>query len=116
MEEIMTAVFEDNCKKSEVIIGRDDEENVSMIFKMLGEVSRLKIVCALMGTELCVAHLAEEVNMEQSALSHQLRNLKNVGLIKSEKKGKQVFYSLDDEHVKTILEQAVAHVRHTRKG
>jgi ArsR family transcriptional regulator len=82
---------------------------------MLGEAGRLKIVCALMGTRMCVAHLAGQVGMEQSALSHQLRNLKAAGLVRSEKVGKQVFYSLDDEHVYTIISQAVSHTQHRRK-
>jgi DNA-binding transcriptional ArsR family regulator len=104
----------DACKVSEIQVSEKDESFVCDLFKMLGEASRLKIVCALMGTRMCVAHLAEQVEMEQSAVSHQLRNLKQTGLVKSEKKGKQVFYSLDDDHVFTIVQQAVAHVRHLK--
>lgn len=100
------------CKKSEISVGERDESFVCELFKMLGEPSRLKIVCALMGTKMCVAHLAEQVEMEQSALSHQLKNLKQAGLVKAEKSGKQVFYSLDDEHVLNIIKQAIEHAAH----
>ncbi len=109
-------VHEDGCKKPVIKICEENEGYVSELFKMLGDPGRLRIVCALMGTQMCVMHLAEEVGMEQSALSHQLKNLKNAGLVKSEKQGKQVFYSLDDEHVSAILEQALRHVGHTRGG
>ncbi len=105
-------MHKDECKKSEVIIAKSEEAHIAEFFKMLGDPGRLRIVCALLGTRMCVAHLAEQVGMEQSALSHQLRNLKNSGLVKSEKNGKQVFYSLDDEHVSLILKQAADHARH----
>ncbi|HBU11724.1 MAG TPA: transcriptional regulator [Clostridiales bacterium] len=104
----------DLCRVSAIEISAEHEETVCNLFKMLGDPNRLKIVCALMGTRMCVAHLAAYVGMEQSALSHQLRNLKQAGLVKSEKQGKQVFYSLDDEHVSGMIEQAAAHARHLR--
>ena len=108
-------MHKDECQKSELVLNEENTDYVSGLFKMLGEPGRLKIVCALMGTRMCVAHLAEQVEMEQSALSHQLRNLKNAGLVKSEKQGKQVFYSLDDQHIYTIITQAIDHSKH-RKG
>jgi ArsR family transcriptional regulator len=108
--------YEDHCRKSNISVNEKDESYVCGLFKMLGDAGRLKIVCALMGTKMCVAHLAEEVGMEQSALSHQLRNLKNAGLVKAEKSGKQVFYSLDDEHVYTIIKQAVEHAEHIKRS
>lgn len=103
------------CDKSYIQLNTKDERAVSGLFKLLGEPSRLKIVCALMGTQMCVQHLAEEIGMEQSALSHQLRNLRNAGLVKSEKDGKQVMYSLDDAHVYDIIRLAIEHIRHQRK-
>jgi len=104
----------DECKKSSLVIDETEREYVCEIFKMLGDAGRLRIVCALMGTQMCVAHLAEQVGMEQSALSHQLKNLKRAGLVRSERKGKQVFYGLDDEHVYRIIQQTIEHVEHTR--
>ncbi len=106
----------DECRRSEIQVEEQDVQYVCELFKMLGEASRLKIVCALMGTKMCVAHLAEEVGMEQSALSHQLKNLKQAGLVKAEKSGKQVFYRLDDRHVFIIIGQAIDHAEHIRNG
>lgn len=104
------------CRKSEINVDIENEAYVCNLFKMLGEPSRLKIVCALMGTNLCVAHLAELVGMEQSAVSHQLRNLKQAGIVKCEKIGKQIYYHLDDMHVFNILQQAIEHVDHLKRN
>lgn len=104
----------EECKKSSLAINESQRGYVCEIFKMLGDTGRLQIVCALMGTQMCVAHLAEQVGMEQSALSHQLKNLRQAGLVRSERKGRQVFYGLDDEHVYHIIQQTIAHVEHTR--
>lgn len=93
-------------------IDAPDETAVCRLFKLLGDSNRLKIVCALMGTELPVAHLAQIVGMEQSAVSHQLKNLKDASLVKYERRGKQIVYSLDDEHVYAIITQALAHAKH----
>lgn len=112
----MINIHEQECRESELIVSEEDETYVCGLFKMLGDASRMKIVCALMGTQMCVAHLAEHVGMEQSALSHQLRNLKTAGIVKSERKGKQIFYSLDDEHVFTIIKQAIDHAEHVKGG
>ena len=87
-------------------------ENMSIIFKMLSDQTRLRILLALHNQELCVAHLCDTVGMEQSAVSHQLRNLKAARLIKSRKDGKNVYYSLDDEHVLHVIDQILEHVRH----
>ncbi len=107
---------QEECHQSEIFVSRQNEEYVCELFKMLGDPGRLKVVCALMGTSMCVAHLAGQVDMEQSALSHQLRNLKNAGIVRAEKKGKQVFYSLDDAHVFAIIKQAVEHAEHTKRS
>lgn len=107
---------EETCIQTELQIEEHDTEYICNLFKMLGDPKRLQVVCALMGTRMCVAHLAERVGMEQSALSHQLRNLKNAGIIKSKKQGKQVYYSLDDAHITGIIQQAVDHSKHVRGG
>lgn len=105
---------EQQCAPSELHLDPTKEEFVSELFKMLGDPGRLRIVCALMGTQMCVAHLAQMVEMEQSALSHQLKNLRQTGIVKSERNGKQVFYSLDDEHIFNIIKQAIDHINHTK--
>jgi ArsR family transcriptional regulator len=84
------------------------------LFKSFGDRTRLSILFALSREKLCVCDIAALVNMSQSAVSHQLRVLRGVRLVKYEKKGKSVYYSLDDDHVKRIFEIGLAHVEHTR--
>lgn len=80
------------------------------LFKVFADTTRIKILYSLMGRELCVAHIAEAVNATQSAVSHQLRILKQAHLVKSERAGKNVNYSLADSHVYTVLKQGLSHV------
>lgn len=80
------------------------------LFKVFADTTRVKILFALMGRELCVAHIAEAVNATQSAVSHQLRILKQAHLVKSERSGKNVNYSLADDHVYAVLRQGLSHV------
>lgn len=87
---------------------------LSELFKSFGDQTRLKILFALSEEELCVCDIAELLNMTQSAISHQLRVLRNVRLVKHTKRGKSVYYSLDDEHVSEIFKQGLEHVKHTR--
>ncbi len=80
------------------------------LFKVFADTTRIKILFALMGRELCVAHIAEMVNATQSAVSHQLRILKQAHLVKFQRDGKNVNYSLADDHVYTVLAQGITHV------
>lgn len=93
-----------------------EAEYVAQLFKLLGDPNRLRIVCALLERPLCVADLAAQVGMEQSALSHQLKNLKSAALVRAERRGRQIVYSLDDAHVLAIIVQALDHAKHVRKG
>lgn len=79
-------------------------------FKVCGDSTRVKILWALSESEMCVCDLAVLLNMTQSAISHQLRVLKHVGMVKNRKEGKVVFYSLDDAHIKGILDQGMIHI------
>ena len=81
-------------------------------FKAVGDETRMKILCAVEGGELCVNDIAEAVNMTKSAVSHQLKLLKEMGLVKARRDGKNIFYSLDDQHVVDILELAFTHIEH----
>lgn len=90
----------------------EELEQMSVIFKMLSDKTRLMILLALKSSELCVAHLCGVVGMEQSAVSHQLKNLRSARLVKSRKDGKNVYYSLDDDHVLHVIDQILMHVRH----
>ena len=78
-------------------------------FKVLGDQTRLKIVLGLSKQELCVLDIASVVGMSESAVSHQLRLLKSLRLVKQRKDGKMVFYSLDDEHIEDLLRVASRH-------
>ncbi len=85
---------------------------IADIFKVLGDPTRIKILSLLAQSELCVTCIAEALNMTHSAISHQLRLLRNANLVKFTKDGKEVIYSLDDTHVLILLEQALDHVNH----
>lgn len=80
------------------------------LFKLFGDATRIKILCCLSQQELCVCDLAALIGMNQSAVSHQLRLLKQGRLVKSRREGKSVFYSLADGHVETVLAQGMEHV------
>jgi DNA-binding transcriptional ArsR family regulator len=87
------------------------ERSVS-ILKALGDLTRFRIIKLLSKTEYSVSDIARELNMTQSAISHQLKVLKDNELVKSERRGKEVFYSLYDDHVEVILEQICNHASH----
>lgn len=82
------------------------------LFRVFGDSTRVKILHALFESEMCVCDIAAILNMNQSAISHQLRVLKSSRLVKNRRDGKVVYYSLDDEHVKQIFDQAMAHLKH----
>ena len=83
---------------------------VSELFKVFGDSTRSRIICALRMEEMCVCDLSALLNMTQSAISHQLRILKQNKLVKSRREGKSIFYSLADEHVRTIIAQGREHI------
>ena len=90
-----------------------DEEmlyDLADLFKVFGDTTRIKILYALMGTELCVADIADLVGATQSAVSHQLRTLKQARLVKFQRDGKNVIYALSDDHVYTMLAQGMTHI------
>lgn len=90
-----------------------DEEmlyDLADLFKVFSDTTRIKILYALMPQELCVADIAEAVGASQSAVSHQLRILKASRLVKFQRDGKNVLYSLSDDHVHTVLAQGMNHI------
>lgn len=92
-----------------------EEENLmklSEIFKVFGDLTRIKIIYALYNSEMCVCDIAEALEMSQSAISHQLRVLRDVRIVKYRREGKSVYYSLDDDHVYQILGEGLKHVSH----
>ena len=83
---------------------------LSETFKALGDATRLPIVLALSYEELCVCDLATVVNISVSAISHQLRILKGMKIVSFQKSGKMVYYSLDDNHIKNLVNEAMTHI------
>lgn len=90
----------------------DDETlyDLAELFKIFGDTTRVKILCALFTNEMCVCDMAALLGVTQSAVSHQLRALKQARLVKFRKEGKVVYYSLADDHVKTIFDQGLTHI------
>lgn len=84
--------------------------DLAELFKVFGDTTRIKIIYALFASEMCVCDIAALLNMSQSAISHQLRVLKQARLVKFRKEGKVVYYSLDDDHIKHIFDQGLLHV------
>ncbi|MFI3170447.1 MAG: metalloregulator ArsR/SmtB family transcription factor [Faecalibacterium sp.] len=89
---------------------------VVAFFKTLGDKTRINILMALDVHEMCVCDLSVLLNMTKSSVSHQLKTLKDAGLVKARKEGKVVFYALDDYHVQDIIEEAFAHTAHKQDG
>lgn len=84
--------------------------DLAELFKVFGDSTRIRILFVLFEAEVCVCDLAQVLNMTQSAISHQLRILKQNKLVKSRRDGKSIFYSLADEHVRTIIAQGREHI------
>lgn len=84
--------------------------DLAELFKVFGDSTRIRILFVLFEAEVCVCDLAEALHMTQSAISHQLKILKNSKLVKSRREGKSVFYSLADSHVRTIIDQGREHI------
>ena len=89
--------------------------DLAELFKVFGDSTRIKILWALDEAEMCVCDIAFLLNMTQSAISHQLRVLKQAELVKSRREGKIVFYYLEDEHVKQIFDQGLIHISEENK-
>lgn len=112
-----SVICEENCVHPEVVRTvaekLPDEEllyDVAELFKVFGDSTRVRILCALFESEMCVCDIAEVLDMTQSAISHQLRVLKQARLVKYRREGKTVYYSLADDHIQTIFNQAFEHI------
>ena len=105
------AVHEDTVKKVRALLpGEDDLYDLAELFKVFGDSTRIKILYALHDSELCVQDIADAVQLSQSAVSHQLRVLKDSKLVRFRREGKTVFYALDDDHVRSILSMGMDHI------
>ncbi len=87
--------------------------HLANIFKALADPTRIRIISVLARTELCVCDLAATLGMTQSAVSHQLRFMRQMRLVKSRKAGRMVYYALDDDHIRDLFQRGLEHVEHS---
>ena len=105
-------IHEENILTVEAFLpNNNDLDELAKFYKAFGDLTRIKILSALAVKEMCVCDIANLLDMTISAISHQLKTLKLHKLVKSRKQGKEVFYSLDDEHVVKVLAQGLLHVK-----
>lgn len=119
MEKVINEQCEETCNGTvniaelkENLIAGNTAAGLADVFKALGDPTRVKIIYTLLEKELCVHDLTMVLDMGQSAVSHQLRYLRNLRIVKRRKVGKTVFYSLDDDHIEQIFVQMLQHVKH----
>ena len=104
-------IHEDTVKQvRQAMLEEEQLQDLADLFKVFGDCTRVRILWALDQAELCVCDIAYLLNMTQSAISHQLRVLKQAQLVKNRREGKIVFYSLNDEHIRTMLDQGFEHI------
>ena len=120
MKDLLCDVCEVQCNHPEAIctaraelLSDDTVQRLADTFKILGDPTRIKILCVLSRQEMCVCDIAETLQISQSAISHQLRVLRGARLVKFRKDGKEAWYSLDDDHVVGLMRQGLDHVSHT---
>ena len=106
IHEDVVATARENMLQEETV------NDLSDLFKVLGDGTRINILRALAINEMCVCDIAALLCMSQSAISHQLRTLKNARLVKFRREGKVIYYSLDDEHVDQMFNQGLEHIKH----
>jgi ArsR family transcriptional regulator len=123
----LTTAFDDQCEVRLIHVAavRDARAalprpelvgDLAALFAALGDPTRLRIVAALAAAELCVCDLAATLGLSESAVSHQLRHLRQLGLVRSRREGRLVYYALDDEHVATLFRHGSEHVAHRANG
>ena len=109
------AIHKDVVKRVEKTMPKEEIiYDLADFFKILGDTTRMRILSALFQEEMCVYDIANLLKMTQSAISHQLRVLKQGRFVKHRKEGKIVYYSLEDEHIKQIVEQGMIHILEKR--
>ena len=102
----------DNTSKN--MLEADTFNRIADFFKILGDTTRAKILFALDQNEMCVCDIANVLGMSKSSISHQLGTLRRSGIVKCRKSGKEVFYMLDDDHVKKVIEICIEHIEHKK--
>lgn len=110
-------IHEETVKKAIAKMPADEILNeLAEFFALMGNMTRAKILFAVMESEMCVCDLANVLSMSKSSISHQLSLLKAQGIVKCRKDGKEVYYMLDDEHVKEVFEVGLFHIEHKNGG
>ncbi|MCD9020924.1 ArsR/SmtB family transcription factor [Cohnella silvisoli] len=120
MEEQAVEICDDLCVGSDVnlsmvkqkMVDESSAADLAELFKALSDPTRVKLISAMLQQELCVHDLSVLLGMGQSAISHQLRYLRNMRIVKRRKSGKTVFYSLDDSHIEEIFLLTLQHLKH----
>ena len=102
-------------KHSQKLLNDKLISNISSFFKVLGDETRVKILYALSQNEMCVSDISAMLDMSQSAISHQLKQLNLGGQVKTRREGKSIYYSIDDDHVVDIINKTLSHVEHKIK-
>jgi ArsR family transcriptional regulator len=121
MAKLLAACEETIIHQDEVVaarstlIDRQTAMHLAQIFSALSDPTRLRIISALSEHELCVCDLSVVLGMSQSAVSHQLRLLRNLNLVKYRKEGRIVYYALDDEHIRELYDRGLAHTIHQER-
>jgi ArsR family transcriptional regulator len=112
-------LYEEQAKENQAqLVDEATAAGLAETFQALADPSRIRLISALLNGEMCVYDLAAMLGMSQSAVSHQLRILRNLHLVKNRKAGRIVFYSLDDEHIRDLFQRGLEHYKHrpTLKG
>ena len=103
-----------NTKKSlQTEIDSASASRLAELFSALADSTRIRIISSIVDKEVCVHELCEKLNMTQSAISHQLRVLRDRRIVRHRKQGRHIFYQLDDEHIRELFQRAADHVKHT---
>ena len=106
-----TIIDEENVNKArQALLDGLQATHLANTFKALADPTRIRIISILLRTELCVCDLAATLDMTQSAVSHQLRHMRQMRLVKSRKDGRMVYYSLDDEHISDLYQRGLEHI------
>ena len=106
-------IHEDKVKKTLKIMPDENTFNkIAEFFKIMGDTTRTKILFALDSNEMCVCDIANVLNMTKSSISHQLGTLRRMNIVKCRREGKEVYYTLDDDHIKEVFEVALEHIKH----
>jgi DNA-binding transcriptional ArsR family regulator len=96
--------------ETDSVLPLDDAREIARFFQVLADPTRVRLLTALADQECCVSDLTDALGMDQSAVSHQLRYLREMGLVRWKKHGRHVFYTLDDTHLRDILISSIAHL------